>query len=150
MCGTGDKVCGICGNAGGCLAAMHEDYYIPATKQQVEKRLQEGRYPVDREIMIKYFEENQNEQKFNGDPVMEGCEPLDAEFLSVYLNRPIKFEEIHDTKKEIERIERFRDIIANRSEQDIFTPRKLVTLQGKEIDEIIDMLGNYEELLERM
>ena len=55
MCGAFEKACGICGNAGGCLAAMYEDFYIPATREQVIKRLLNGEYPYDTKIMMKYI-----------------------------------------------------------------------------------------------
>lgn len=55
-CGSGDKTCGICFYAdGGCLASMRDDFFCPATKKQVEKRLAEGRYSCDREIMENYL-----------------------------------------------------------------------------------------------
>lgn len=54
-CGFDDKPCCICGNAdGNCLAAIRDDFFFPATKEQVEKRLAEGRYACDREIMENY------------------------------------------------------------------------------------------------
>lgn len=56
MCGTGNRVCGICANAGGCLASMHEDYFCLASKQEVQKRLEEGRYTRDTLIMKQYLE----------------------------------------------------------------------------------------------
>lgn len=60
-CGFGDKTCGICGNAGFCLASMNDDYFIPATKEQVEKRLAEGKYKCDKEIMEEYIKIKENQ-----------------------------------------------------------------------------------------
>lgn len=54
MCGTGNRTCGICANAGGCLASMKEDYFCLATKEEVKKRLEENKYRRDTEIMKKY------------------------------------------------------------------------------------------------
>ena len=56
MCGTGNRVCGICANAGGCLASMSEDYFCLASKQEVQKRLEEDRYAMDTLIMKQYLE----------------------------------------------------------------------------------------------
>ena len=54
-CGSGNKACGICGNAdGNCLASLCDDFFFEATKEQVEKRLAEGRYVCDKELMEKY------------------------------------------------------------------------------------------------
>ena len=52
-CGFGEKSCGVCANAGGCLAAMYEDLYSPASKEQILDRMRNGRYICDREIMEK-------------------------------------------------------------------------------------------------
>ena len=56
MCGTGNRTCGICAHAGSCLASMHEDYFCLASKQEVQKRLEEGRYAMDTLIMKQYLE----------------------------------------------------------------------------------------------
>ena len=57
ICGTKGKECGICYCADGhCIASSHEDLYMPATEEQVRKRLAEGRYPLDKEAMEKYLE----------------------------------------------------------------------------------------------
>lgn len=55
MCGTKDKPCCtcFCGD-GGCLASMREDFYMPATEEQVRKRLDNGSYPEYRDIMKEY------------------------------------------------------------------------------------------------
>lgn len=55
-CVFGLRTCGVCGNSDGiCLASMNEDFFIPATREQVEKRLAEGRYACDKEIMEEYI-----------------------------------------------------------------------------------------------
>ena len=56
MCGTKDKPCCtcFCGN-GGCLASMREDFYMPATKEQVRERLENGSYPEYRDVMKTYL-----------------------------------------------------------------------------------------------
>ena len=56
MCGIGNRTCGICANANGCLASMNEDYFYLASKQEVRKRLEEGRYTDDTLIMKQYLE----------------------------------------------------------------------------------------------
>ena len=59
MCGRGNKLCAICYcGDGGCLAAMREDYWMPATKQQLIERLNNNRYKQNRKEMIDFlFEE---------------------------------------------------------------------------------------------
>ena len=56
MCGTKDKPCCtcFCGD-GGCLASMREDFYMPATEEQVRKRLEDGSYPEYRDDMKTYL-----------------------------------------------------------------------------------------------
>lgn len=56
MCGTKDKPCCtcFCGD-GGCLASMREDFYIPATEEQVRERLENGSYPEYRDVMKTYL-----------------------------------------------------------------------------------------------
>lgn len=56
MCGTKDKPCCtcFCGD-GGCLASMREDFYIPATEEQVRERLENGSYPEYLDDMGKYL-----------------------------------------------------------------------------------------------
>ena len=44
------------------------------------------------------------------------------------------------TQKEIEK---FKDLIVGKIDHDIFTPRRLVTLQEKEIDKLISLLDDY-------
>ena len=51
MCGFGDRTCGICASAGFCICSMNEDEFSPASKEEVRKRLEEGRYPSDIEVM---------------------------------------------------------------------------------------------------
>lgn len=55
MCGTGYKLCCICGNAGGCLSSMREDFFFLASRKEVEKRLKEGKYSANKEIMEFYL-----------------------------------------------------------------------------------------------
>lgn len=56
MCGTNDKPCCTCYcGDGGCLASMREDFYMSATKEQVQKRLENGSYPEYRDVMEKYL-----------------------------------------------------------------------------------------------
>lgn len=55
MCGTGYRTCGICANAGGCLAGMREDYFVPASKEKVKERIKNGSYNCDRKIMDEYL-----------------------------------------------------------------------------------------------
>ena len=56
MCGTKDKPCCtcFCGD-GGCLASMREDFYIPATEEQVRERLENGSYPEYLDVMKTYL-----------------------------------------------------------------------------------------------
>lgn len=56
MCGGREKPCATCAlGGGGCLTAMYEDNYYPASITQVEKRLQSNEYPNDKELMQKYI-----------------------------------------------------------------------------------------------
>lgn len=55
MCGFGDRTCGICANAGFCLCSMNEDEFSPASKEEVRRRLEEGRYPSDIEVMKSFL-----------------------------------------------------------------------------------------------
>lgn len=56
MCGGRDKPCATCAlGDGGCLTAMYEDNYCPASILQVEKRLANGEYSNDKEVMEKYI-----------------------------------------------------------------------------------------------
>lgn len=56
MCGTKDKPCCtcFCGD-GGCLASMREDFYMPATEDQVRERLENGSYPEYQDVMKTYL-----------------------------------------------------------------------------------------------
>ena len=47
--------CCICGYGDFCLAGHGDDYFRPATKEQVIKRLKEGSYPRYRQMMIDYL-----------------------------------------------------------------------------------------------
>ncbi len=51
-CGIGDKECAICVCGDGCLASMHEDFFALASERQLVERLNEGRYPNYRQLMI--------------------------------------------------------------------------------------------------
>ena len=84
MCGGRDKPCATCAfGGGGCLTAMYEDNYCPASILQVEKRLANGEYSNDKEVMEKYIvykkAENEYLETINGKPldsvplVMEYC-----------------------------------------------------------------------------
>ncbi len=56
MCGTNDKPCCTCYcGDGGCLASMREDFYMPATEEQVRERLENGSYPEYRYVMKTYL-----------------------------------------------------------------------------------------------
>ena len=55
MCGIGDRTCGICANAGFCFCSMDEDEFSLASKEEVKKRLEDGRYPSDTEVMKAYL-----------------------------------------------------------------------------------------------
>ena len=56
MCRTNDKPCCTCYcGDGGCLASMREDFYMPATEEQVRKRLENGSYPEYRDVMKTYL-----------------------------------------------------------------------------------------------
>lgn len=53
MCGFDDKKCAICYCAdGGCIAAMNDDYFSPATHTQLISRIRNGKYKDDRDLMI--------------------------------------------------------------------------------------------------
>lgn len=55
MCGTNDKPCCTCYCGDGCLASMREDFYMPATEEQVRTRLENGSYPAYRDVMERYL-----------------------------------------------------------------------------------------------
>ena len=50
-------------------------------------------------------------------------------------------------QKEIDRCEDMWQLIDGRCESDFLVPRTLCTLQTKEIKELLDILGNYNEVL---
>ena len=52
--------CSICAIDEGCLAGNGDDDYVHARKDQVIKRLDEGRYKDDRGMMIKYLKNKYN------------------------------------------------------------------------------------------
>ena len=53
MCGGRDKPCATCAlGGGGCLTAMYEDNYCPASISQVEKRLANGLFSIENGIGI--------------------------------------------------------------------------------------------------
>ena len=58
MCSACSGECCVCGCGGGCLAGHGDDYYCPASKEQVIGRLDDGRYPDFRDEMIKYLKDN--------------------------------------------------------------------------------------------
>lgn len=57
--------CSICAIEEHCLAGNGDDDYVPAGKDQVIKRLDEGKYNNDRDIMIQYLKEKYN-YDYNG------------------------------------------------------------------------------------
>lgn len=69
-CGFGDKECAICRHIGYCVAAMNDDYYYPATKEQVIERLDKGMFKSYRSLMKSYlcskfnyqYESNEDEE----------------------------------------------------------------------------------------
>lgn len=64
MCGVKDKPCCTCYcGDGGCLASMREDFYMPATKEQVEKRLKNGSYCEYVDVMKEYLKRINKERK---------------------------------------------------------------------------------------
>lgn len=67
-CGFEGKECAICGVGNGCIAAMHDDYFYPATKEELIKRLDTGKFPAYRDLMIKTLKE-----RFNYEYGVEGC-----------------------------------------------------------------------------
>lgn len=55
MCGVRDKPCATCAlGIGGCLTSMYEDNYCPASVEQVEERLKNGKFSNDKKLMEKY------------------------------------------------------------------------------------------------
>ena len=53
MCSGECAICALGG--GGCLTAMYENNYVPASRKQVEKRLENGEYSQYRDLMIDYI-----------------------------------------------------------------------------------------------
>lgn len=87
-CGFGDKSCGICANAdSNCLCAMHEDFFIPATKEQVEQRIKENRYIIsDLDIMMNYLATENAKSKRNEVATLkeqEAAEPDYKKYISI-------------------------------------------------------------------
>ena len=77
-CGDGEKSCAICFNADGrCIASMRDDFYSPATKEQVERRLKEGRYKDQTRLMERYLEIKDNIEKIS-DSLKDSLEPYNA------------------------------------------------------------------------
>lgn len=58
MCSACGGDCCVCGCGGGCIAGHGDNYYRPASKEQVIARLDNGRYPDFRDDMIKYLKDN--------------------------------------------------------------------------------------------
>ena len=58
ICGGQDKPCATCALAGGCLAGLRDDDYIPARKEQVIERLDAGRYTDYHRAMKEYLLRN--------------------------------------------------------------------------------------------
>lgn len=53
MCGFEGKECAICWFGGrGCLAAMLDDDFIPASKEDIIERLKTNQFNQDRQLMI--------------------------------------------------------------------------------------------------
>lgn len=52
MCGVGKRTCAICANGSGCLAAMQDDFFIPASAEQLEQRIQNGEHKKDIKLMV--------------------------------------------------------------------------------------------------
>jgi len=57
MCSDCSGDCCVCGCGGGCIAGHGDDYYTPATKEQVISRLDAGKYLGFREQMVKYLKD---------------------------------------------------------------------------------------------
>ena len=80
MCGTKNKECAICAfGEGGCLASMREDHYVPATREQVEARISEGRYKNYDMVMRDYLsmqsaKSKQTPQKVNNEKCFSGMQ----------------------------------------------------------------------------
>ena len=91
MCGTGNKTCGICANAdGNCLASMREDFFIPATIEQVKNRIKENKYPDDIDVMRKYIGESERERIYEMTPMqltLEAAIREAGEHKYVYLSK---------------------------------------------------------------
>lgn len=47
--------CCVCSNGGGCIAGHGDDYFSPATKEQIIRNLDNGIYSNYTEYMIKYL-----------------------------------------------------------------------------------------------
>lgn len=50
-------------------------------------------------------------------------------------------------QKEIDRCEDMKELISNRCEHNLFTPLMLCTLRSPEIEELLEILGNYNKIL---
>lgn len=57
MCGITGKECAICYCSGGCIAAMLDDYWQKATKEQLIERIRNGEYKDYIKLMIKALKE---------------------------------------------------------------------------------------------
>lgn len=63
ICGAGDKECAICGSGdGGCLATMREDLFSLASERQLVERLNEGKYPDYKQLMIDTLKRSYNHE----------------------------------------------------------------------------------------
>ena len=63
ICGVGDKHCAICGSGdGGCLATMREDFFFLASERQLVERLNEGKYPNYKQLMIDTLKRSYNHE----------------------------------------------------------------------------------------
>lgn len=61
-CGIGNKECAICVCADGCLASMHEDFFVLASERQLVERLNDRRFPNYRQLMIDTLKKHFNHE----------------------------------------------------------------------------------------
>lgn len=55
MCGGIEKPCATCAYAGGCLASMRDDEYVPADMDDIISRLDTGKYSQYRKVMKEFL-----------------------------------------------------------------------------------------------
>jgi hypothetical protein len=101
ICGVGDKHCAICGSGGGgCLATMSEDLFSLASERQLVERLNEGKYPNYKQLMIDTLKKIYNHEYTE----IEELKPLPKQLNCCTPMRSMRDDKYLLTQEQVERI----------------------------------------------